>query len=453
MNATRSGRGALAAFLVVTTLFFAWGFITSLNDPVVTAVKGIFCLTDFRAQLSAFAFFIAYGVMSFPAAVLLSRAKSIPTILIAFAMMIAGCLLMLLAANLAQYALVLAGLFVLASGITVLQVAANPLAAALGDPKYSHFRLTFSQAFNSLGTFIGPYLGAVLFLKGIETRDCASTSQAARLTSLAGIDSAYFWICGLIAALAVFFILFRRTVTEAAPAPSDEVARRGIGAVMADALRSRWALLGGAAIFLYVGAEVAIGTQMAFFLHSDAIWGHSDAPLAYPLIGHIMGDDGIFGISAEQAGKAVALYWGGAMVGRLVGSALLARVAAPRLLAFFTAAACLMCAYIFAVGGVGAGVVALCIGLFNSIMFPVIFTITLERTTASEEATSGFLCFSIIGGAAIPPLVGYVSGMTDYVTAFFVPAICYACLCIFSLASARAPVRHRAEDAAPATVH
>lgn len=452
MNASRSGRGALAAFLVVTTLFFAWGFITSLNDPVVTAVKGIFCLTDFRAQLSAFAFFIAYGVMSFPAAVMLSRLKSIPTILIAFAMMIAGCLIMLLAANMVVYALVLVGLFVLASGITVLQVAANPLAAALGDPKYSHFRLTFSQAFNSLGTFIGPYLGAVLFLKGIETKDCASTSQAARLTSLAGIDSAYFWICGLIAALAVFFIIFRKVVTEAAPQPSDEVARRGIAAVMADAISSRWALLGGAAIFLYVGAEVAIGTQMAFFLHSDAIWGHSDAAFAYPLIGHIMGGDGVFGVSAEEAGKAVALYWGGAMVGRLIGSALLARIAASRLLAACTAAACLMCLYVLAIGGVSAGVVALCIGLFNSIMFPVIFTLTLERSTASEEATSGFLCFSIIGGAAIPPLVGYVSGMTDYVTAFIVPALCYALLCIFSLAAARAPVRHRA-DAAPAALH
>ena len=452
MNATSSSRGALAAFLVVTTLFFAWGFITSLNDPVVTAVKGIFCLTDFRAQLSAFAFFIAYGVMSFPAAVLLSRMKSIPTILIAFGMMIAGCLLMLLAANLVLYSLVLLGLFVLASGITVLQVAANPLAAALGNPKYSHFRLTFSQAFNSLGTFIGPYLGAVLFLKGIETKDCASTSQAARLTSLAGIDSAYFWICGLIAALGIFFILFRRVVTEAAPQPSDEVARRGIVAVMADAVSSRWALLGGAAIFLYVGAEVAIGTQMAFFLHSDAIWGRTDAPMGFPLIGHIMGADGVFGISAEEAGKAVALYWGGAMVGRLVGSALLARVAASRLLAAFTAIACLMCLYVLSVGGVSAGVVALCIGLFNSIMFPVIFTLTLERTTASAEATSGFLCFSIIGGAAIPPLVGYVSGMTDYVTAFIVPALCYALLCIFSLAAARAPVRHRS-DGAPATVH
>lgn len=346
----KSSTGVTAAFAIVTCLFFAWGLITSLNDPVVTAVKGIFCLTDFGAQLSALAFFIPYGVVSFPAALLLARAKSIPTILIAFALMIVGCLLMLGAANFQAYSLVLIGLFVLASGITILQVAANPLAAALGNPKYSHFRLTFSQTFNSLGTFIGPYVGAVLFLKGIETKQCEATSQAARLTSLAGIDRAYFWICGFIIALALLFIVFRRTVTEAAPPPSQEIARRGIVAVVSDALSSRWALLGGLAIFLYVGAEVSIGTQMAFFLHSDSVWGKSDAPFAFPLIGHIMGNDGVFGVSAEEAGKAVALYWGGAMVGRAIGSALLARVRATILLAVFTAIACLMCLYIFEIG-------------------------------------------------------------------------------------------------------
>jgi len=451
MDRAKAG-GATAAFMIVTTLFFAWGFITSLNDPVVTAVKGIFCLTDFRAQLAAFAFFIAYGVMSFPAAVLLARRKSIPTILIALALMIAGCLLILAAANLKTYLLVLAGLFVLAGGITILQVAANPLAAALGDPRYSHFRLTFSQAFNSLGTFIGPWLGAVLFLKGVETKECAGTSEAARLGSLAGIDSAYFWICGLIAALALFFVLFRRVVGEAAPAASQEVARRGVAGMVADALASRWALLGGAAIFLYVGAEVAIGTQMALFLHSDAIWGRTDAPFAVPLLGHVMGSDGVFGVSAQEAQKAVSLYWGGAMVGRIVGSALLARFPAPRLLAAFTAVAAAMCLYVFAVGGVAAGYVALSIGLFNSIMFPVIFTLTLERSTASDEATSGFLCFSIVGGAAIPPLVGLVSDATSYVAAFVVPATCYALLAAFALAAAKARVRSDRFEA-PATIH
>jgi FHS family L-fucose permease-like MFS transporter len=390
--------------------------------------------------------------MSFPAALLLARMKSIPTILIAFALMAIGCLLMLAAANLVTYNLVLVGLFVLASGITILQVAANPLAAALGKPEYSHFRLTLSQTFNSLGTFIGPYLGAVLFLKGIETKQCEATSQAARLGSLAGIDRAYFWICGFIIALALLFIVFRKVVTDAAPSPSQEVARRGFVAVISDALSSRWAVLGGIAIFLYVGAEVAIGTQMAFFLHSDSIWGKSNAPFGYPMIGHIMGNDGVFGVSAEEAGKAVALYWGGAMVGRAIGSALLARVRAAILLAVFTATACAMCLYVFTVGGVAAGVVALCIGLFNSIMFPVIFTLTLERSTASNEATSGFLCFSIIGGALIPPLVGFVSQHTSYVKAFIVPATCYAVLFLFSMAAHRARVTISDEPAA-ATIH
>ena len=153
-----------AAFAAVTTLFFAWGFITSLIDPLVAAVKGIFTLSDLQAQLSAFAFFIAYGVVSFPAAVLLGRLRAVPTILLALAMMAVACRNMLGAAELAVYTLVLLGLFVLASGITILQVAANPLAAALGDPKGSHFRLTLSQTFNSFGTFIGPLLGAALFL-------------------------------------------------------------------------------------------------------------------------------------------------------------------------------------------------------------------------------------------------------------------------------------------------
>ena len=201
-------------------------------------------------------------------------------------------------------------------------------------------------------------------------------------------------------------------VTEQAPAPSQEIAQRGIAAVRARRALARAGRCSAAlAIFLYVGAEVSIGTQMAFFLHSDSVWGRSDAPFAFPLIGHIMGNDGVFGVSAEEAGKAVALYWGGAMVGRAIGSALLARVRAAVLLAIFTAIACLMCLYVFAVGGVAAGVVALCIGLFNSIMFPVIFTLTLERSTASNEATSGFLCFSIIGGALDP-----AAGRTRFAT-------------------------------------
>jgi MFS transporter, FHS family, L-fucose permease len=428
---TKQPAGMTGAYAIVTCLFFAWGFITSLVDPLVAAVKGIFSLSDVEAQLSASAFFIAYGVMSLPAAVLLSKLRSVTTVLLALGLMVGGCMIMLLAANIAIYELVLLGLFVLASGITVLQVAANPLAAILGPPERSHFRLTFSQAFNSLGTFIGPYLGAVLFLKGLEVKEGTAVTAAVRSASLAGIDRAFFWIAGLIIVIGAIFWAGRKLIDAAtANDRSGSAAQPGIASTIRAAAASRWALFGGLGIFLYVGAEVAIGTQMALFLNSDRVW---NVPL-------------------EQAGKLVSLYWGGAMVGRLVGSALLTRVPAARLLAIFTGVACALCLYVFAVGGVAAGYAALSIGLFNSIMFPVIFTLTLERSTASREATSGFLCFSIVGGAAIPPLVGLVSQHSDYVTAFAVPAVCYAVLCLFALVASRKPAKAQSEPPA-ASIH
>lgn len=431
--------GATAAFIVVTCLFFAWGFITALNDPLVAAVKGIFTLSRVEAQLVAFAFFIAYGLVSFPAAALVARVRAMPSILLALGMMIAGCLVMLAAANLAVFPLVLLGLFVLASGITILQVAANPLVAALGDPRLSHFRLTLSQTFNSLATFIAPILGAHLFLKGLEVKEGAVVTEAVRAQALAGIDSAYFWLCGIIAALTLFMFLFRKTVNAAAPAPTGE--RKELVALIAEAFSSRWAMLGALAIFLYVGAEVAIGTQMTAFLNDDAIWGLSNAPFDLPILGTAMASDGVPGVSVEEAGKAVGFYWGGAMVGRAIGSLLLPRISASRLLAAFTAISALMCAYIFLMGGVAAGFVALSIGLFNSIMFPVIFTLTLERSSASAEATSGLLCTAIVGGALVPLLVGKVSELTSYHAALIVPAGCYAALCLFALASGKTIAR------------
>jgi FHS family L-fucose permease-like MFS transporter len=412
------GASTRFAFASVTTLFFAWGFITSLIDPLVAAVKGIFSLSDFEAQLSASAFFIAYGVMSLPAAALLARRKSVATVLIALVTMIAGCMLMLVAANVAIYALVLLGLFILASGITILQVAANPLAAVLGRPDRSHFRLTFSQAFNSLGTFIGPYVGAMLFLKGVEIEEGAALDPAVREAALIGIDAAFLWIAMLIGLLALFIWWARGLIGAAARQGVQETAPTSVRAMLGEAASSRWALLGGAAIFLYVGAEVAIGTQMALFLNSKDVWS----------------------IPLEQAGKMVSLYWGGAMVGRLIGSILLTRMPAARLLAIFAAAAAAICLFVALVGGMSAGYAALGIGLFNSIMFPVIFTLTLERSSASKEATSGFLCFAIVGGAFVPLLVGAVSGATSYASAFVVPAACYLALLVFGLTAARAAV-------------
>lgn len=410
-----------AAFAAVTVLFLAWGFITSLIDPLVAAVKGVFTLSTLEAQLSAFAFFIAYGVMSFPAAAIIGRLRAVPAILLALATMTLACLVMLAAANIASYPLVLAGLFMLAAGITVLQVAANPLAAALGKPEGSHFRLTLSQTFNSFGTFLGPAIGASLFLKGVEVADGAALTPEVRDAALAGIDRAYFWICGLLIVLLAFFWVNRERIAAAAP-PSQPTG--GITTLLGQAFGSRWAVLGAGAIFIYVGAEVTIGTQMAFYLSDKAIWG----------------------ASLEQAGKAVSFYWGGAMVGRAIGTVLLARFAAARLMALFAAIAAGMCAYLFLVGGVSAGYVALAIGLFNSIMFPVIFTLTLERSSASEEATSGLLCTGIIGGALIPPLAGAVTDAAGIFTSFLVPLACYALLVVFAIGAARAPVLRRASS-------
>lgn len=423
---------AAAAFAVVTCLFFAWGFITALNDPLVAAVKGIFTLSRVEAQLVAFAFFIAYGLASFPAAGLIARLRPMAAILCALGMMVAGCATMLAAANLAVFPLVLLGLFMLASGITVLQVAANPLVAALGDPKRSHFRLTLSQTFNSFGTFLAPILGAHLFLKGLEVQEGAAVTEEVRARALGGIDTAYVWLLGMIIALGLFLWLNRKVVNDALP-PYDAAPGKSVAALVKEAFSAPWALAGALAIFLYVGAEVSIGTQMTAFLNDPGIWGRSDAAFSVPFLGWVMGSDGVPGVSVEEAGKAVAFYWGGAMVGRAIGSVLLARFSAPKLLASFAAIAALLCIYIANIGGVGAGFVALAIGLFNSIMFPVIFTITLERSSASEEATSGLLCTAIIGGAFVPLLVGKISELTSYHAALVVPAICYLLISLFAL--------------------
>jgi FHS family L-fucose permease-like MFS transporter len=421
-------KSAGAAFTAVTTLFFAWGFITSIVDPLVAAVKSIFALTNVEAQVSTFAFFIAYGVVSIPAAIVVSRLRAVPSIILAIALMVVACLIMLAGADAAAYVGVLIGLFVMASGITILQVAANPLAAALGAPERSHFRLTFSQAFNSLGTVLGPLLGASLLLRGIDVKPGEQLTAAARTAALGSINTAFLIIAVLLAVLGGFIWLMRRRITEAAP-PLDVA--HGFGETLSQVFASRWALLGGLAIFLYVGAEVSIGSQMALFLNSKPIW---NMPL-------------------QQAGFYVSLYWGGAMVGRFVGSALLTQVKAYRLLAINTAVAAVLCLFVVLTRGSATGWAALAIGLFNSIMFPVIFTLTLERSTASTEATSGFLCTSIIGGALVPLLVGKVADTSDYATALAVPLACYVVLFLFALGAARAPVHAAGVDDAQPTLH
>ena len=212
-------RGQRGAFASITTLFFAWGFITASVDPMIAALKAIFSLSYREAGLTQFAFFIAYGVVSLPAAALVRRAGYPSAIVIALAVMIVGCLVIPLATHFETYALVLVALFIIAGGITVLQVAANPLAAELGPPAGTHFRLTFSQAFNSLGTTIAPFLVSSLFLAGgmFAAAEGAAPTAAGRTESLRHIGVAFFIIAGLIALLSLFIWVQRKRLAAAAP--------------------------------------------------------------------------------------------------------------------------------------------------------------------------------------------------------------------------------------------
>ncbi|MEQ1509536.1 MAG: MFS transporter [Sphingopyxis sp.] len=410
--------GLSTAFLSVTTLFFAWGFITSNNDPLIAALKASFDLTYSQALMTQLVSFAAYGVMAFPAASLLNRIGSTRAILLALAMMMAGCLLVQGMAPFQNYNLILAALFMLGVGITTLQVAANPLAAALGPANKSHFRLTFAQGFNSLGVVLGVNFGSKIML-GEEVMKPGHEpiiDQAQRAMALSAVSHAFLIIALFLVPLMLFIWWSRRTIDEAA---SEIGGARG-DSVLA-ALRSKWALWGALAIGLYVGAEVSIGSIMINFLNQP----------------HILN------LSLESAGFYLAnIYWMGALIGRFVGSYLLTRIHAPKLLIVAAAIAASLCLIVVLSGGVVAAFAALAVGLFNSIMFPTIFTITLERSGVSQSSTSGLLCLAIVGGGALPWMVGKFADNANLTLAFIVPMVAYAAIACFAALAARAGMVH-----------
>ena len=275
-----------AAFASVTTLFFAWGFITVTVDPLIATLKALYKLAFAEVMLTQFSFFMAYGLVSLPASALVARLGYPKTIVSALAIMVTGCLCVLIATHFDSFAVVLVALFIIASGITVLQVAANPLAALLGAPERSHYRLTLSQAFNSLGTALAPYLVSSLILAGgiFIAQGGDPVTAAQRSESLRHIDVAFLVIAVALGLLAIFVWSIRARLTQSAVAAPERSPR------IIDALRSPWALSGALAIFLYVGAEVSIGSTMTNFLHQNDV----------------------LGFTLERAGKLVSLYWGGA---------------------------------------------------------------------------------------------------------------------------------------------
>ena len=401
--AEQDRRSTLLAFAAVTTLFFAWGFITSNNDPLIVALRAAFSLNYTEALFTQIVFFLAYGLLSLPAAWLTSRIGPVDMILGSLALMAGGCLLVVLSTDFIAFAPILAALFVLAAGFTALQVAANPLAADLGAPRHSHFRLNFAQAFNSLGVVVGVHFGSLVML-GDPVLDAGD-----RYALLGAVDHAFLIMGSLLAALLLFFASVRGFLIRAAAHRRPPEADR-----MFAAMRSKWALFGAIAIGLYVGAEVSIGSIMINFLNRP----------------------NVLGLSFEEAGGHLAnFYWGGALCGRIVGTLLLTRVRASWLLAACAVSAVLLCGVVLTMDGPVAGYSALAVGVFNSIMFPTIFSLTLERSGVSQSSTSGLLCLAIFGGALLPIAVGTSADTYGLGNSFIVPLGAYAFIAIFAVAA------------------
>lgn len=413
MTVAGKDRQRAFAFAAVTILFFAWGFITSNNDPLIVALRAAFSLDYTEALLTQIVFFLAYGLLSLPAAWLTSRVGAVDMILGSLGLMACGCFLVFGSTHAGDFRPILAALFVLAAGFTALQVAANPLAAELGAPERSHFRLNFAQAFNSLGVVIGVHFGSLVMLGDSALGATKVIMDAGHRTELLrAVDRAFLIMGTGLLGLLLVFALVRRFLIRVAPN------HRAAPAGMFEALRSRWAIFGATAIGLYVGAEVSIGSIMINFLHEP----------------HVLG------LPFDDAGSYLAnFYWGGALCGRLVGTALLTHFRASRLLASCGIVAALLCLTVLTASGPIAGYSALMIGFFNSIMFPTIFAIALERSGVSQSSTSGLLCVAIFGGALLPLAVGTIADRFGLGASFAVPLAAYAFIAFFALAARDIP--------------
>ncbi|MEP7043868.1 MAG: sugar MFS transporter [Dokdonella sp.] len=413
MNARNASQSV--ALAVVTTIFFMWGFITVLNDVLIPHLKSVFTLNYAQAMLVQFIFFGAYFVMSLPAGRVVARFGYRDAIVIGLAVTGMGALLFIPAAQMVSYALFLGGFFVLASGITLLQVAANPYVSLLGDARYTSSRLNLAQALNSLGTTIGPKIGGLLILSGVvlgaeQLGALAPAARAAYQSQQAQLVTVpYLLLAAVLFALAIGVRLFRLPPLTEATARGDAQPHR-----FSDVLRHRHVRNGVIGIFLYVGAEVAIGSFLISYL-------------SMPRIGHL---------SESGAAGYVSLYWGGAMIGRFAGFALLRKLDARVLLGVFAAVAGVLLLVTMLSEGQLALWSIVAIGLFNSIMFPTIFTLGIERLGPMTDKASSLLIMAIVGGAVVPLLQGLLADRIGVQHAFVLPLLCYGYIVWYGLRGA-----------------
>ncbi|MFL4619978.1 L-fucose:H+ symporter permease [Stenotrophomonas maltophilia] len=407
------------ALAVVTTIFFMWGFLTCLNDILIPHLKAVFELNYAKAMLVQFTFFGTYFLMSLPAGRLVAALGYKKGIVAGLVIAGIGALGFWPAAELRVYGAFLGALFVLATGITVLQVAANPYVALLGPEQTSSSRLTLAQALNSLGTAIAPIFGGMLILSNtVKSADDIAALPAAeqlayRAAEAQAVQGPYVGLAVALVLLALFVYLFRL------PALSDatEQADQGHHHSYLDALRKRHLLLGVLGIFFYVGAEVSIGSFLVNYL-------------SMPNIG---------GFSEQEATHYVSAYWTMAMIGRFAGSALLARFSPSRLLAIFALVnVALLVTTMLSSGNIALySVVA--IGLFNSIMFPTIFALSIERLGPLTNKGSSLLIMAIVGGAVVPYLQGVLADHIGVQASFILPLLCYGYIIFYGLIGARTP--------------
>lgn len=401
--------------IFVFALFFIFGGITSLNDIIIPKMKELFTLDHATAMLIQSAFFLAYALFSIPAAAIVRKAGYMRTASIGLVTMTAGCLLFIPAAGLASFRMFLFALFVLGAGITIVQVVANPLISALGHPKSASSRLTFAQAFNSLGTTIFPYVGSALILGGLSTTDPTTVTGAAldayRTESSRTVVHTYL-------GLAIALLLVAAVVWTRRNRLKEEQDQTGSILHAFTLLKMPRFGLGTACIFLYVGAEVAIGSLIVNYLMQPSVMGLNDV----------------------AAGKHVPYYWGGALVGRFIGAYVLSKVSPGKVLAG-VAAGTLTCIMISAnTTGPLSGWALLAIGLMNSVMFPTIFSLASEGLGKRAAEGSGIIATAIVGGAIIPYLTGALadaSGSLHFALAL--PAVCYALIFAYGLYARNPP--------------
>ena len=399
----------------VFALFFAFGGITSLNDVLIPKLKGLFTLSYGEVMLVQSAFFAAYFIISIPAAALVRRIGYMRSASVGLLTMTAGCLLFVPASSKGLFGLFLVALFVLAAGITTVQVVANPLISMLGPSATASSRLTFAQAFNSLGTTIFPYVGSLLILGSLATVDPATLSGAA-LDAFRGAETrviahTYLGLAAALLVLATAVWLRRKSLIET-PATATPVLR-AFNLLM----RPRFAF-GTACIFLYVGGEVAIGSLIVSYLMQGSV----------------------FGVAAQEAGKHVPFYWGGAMLGRFIGAYVLRLFAPGKVLACVAAVAIALLMVSANSTGSVSGWSLLSIGLFNSIMFPTIFSLASEGLGKRAAEGSGVICMAIVGGAVVPLVTGNTADVWGLKAALIVPAACYCGILAFGW-FARRPLR------------